>query len=200
MAKTRLEFEKKYWDLGYNVLGIDEAGRGPLCGPVVVAGVCLNKSYYNEVINDSKKLSEKVRLQLFDEIKENSQYYIEIISPQEIDEYNIYQATKMGFQRIADKFDGVVLTDCMPLINKKHESLVKGDSKSMSIAAASIIAKVTRDNIMLEYDKLYPEYLFAKHKGYPTKMHLALLEKYGVLDFYRFSYKPVKELVKIKLF
>lgn len=196
MAKDRLEYEEKYWKDGYQVLGIDEAGRGPLCGPVVVAGVCFNENYYNESINDSKKISEKKREELFEEIKDNSTYYIEIISPELIDELNIYQATKSGFQTIADKFDGFVLTDCMPLNSTNHESLVKGDSKSMSIAAASILAKVTRDRIMYEYDKLYPEYLFAKHKGYPTKKHLELLKIHGVLPFYRFSYKPVKELVK----
>ncbi|MFV0254810.1 MAG: ribonuclease HII [Erysipelotrichaceae bacterium] len=200
MAKTRLEYEEKYWKLGYQILGIDEAGRGPLCGPVVVVGVCLNEGYYNETINDSKKLNTQTRNLLFEEIKRNSLYYIEVIEPSEIDKYNIYQATKRGFQRIANKFDGFILTDCMPLEDKQHESLIKGDSKSMSIAAASIIAKVTRDNIMLEYDKLYPAYEFAKHKGYPTKRHLELLKIHGVLPFYRFSYKPVRELTEIKLF
>ncbi|MGP1414226.1 MAG: ribonuclease HII [Bacillales bacterium] len=181
------------------VLGIDEAGRGPLCGPLVVAGVVFPKSYQNELINDSKKLSVKKREHLFNIIKNDALFYeIKIIDPSIIDKLNIYQATKKAMEEIIinlkDKVD-YILTDAMKVDIKdiNYTPLVKGDSKAITIAAASILAKVTRDNIMDELNIKYPEYQFSKHKGYPTKLHLEILNKYGpIKSIYRFSYKPLK--------
>lgn len=191
------------------IAGCDEAGRGPLCGPVVAAAVVFPATYKNELINDSKKLSEKKRKELFEEIKKHAiSYGIGIVSPKEIDEINIYEASKkamfLALSELNIKLD-LILTDYMPLTfnNLKAIPIVKGDSKARCIAAASILAKVTRDEIMDEYDKLYPEYNFKKNKGYPTKEHLEKLEKYGVIKgFYRESYKPVEKILypEIKLF
>lgn len=192
-----------------NIAGCDEAGRGPLCGPVVAAAVVFPATYKNELINDSKKLSEKKRKELFEEIKKHAiSYGIGIVSPKEIDEINIYEASKkamlLALSELNIKLD-LILTDYMPLTfnNLKAIPIVKGDSKARCIAAASILAKVTRDEIMDKYDKLYPEYNFKKNKGYPTKEHLEKLEKYGVIKgFYRESYKPVEKILypEIKLF
>jgi len=189
------EFEKKYWAQNKEIFGIDEAGRGPLCGPLVVCGVSLPKEYINDEINDSKKLSAKKRKELFKEIILNAHSYkITIVQPAEIDRLNIYRATKFAMQEMADDFNGVILTDCMPLDNCEHESLVKGDSRSISIAAASIMAKVIRDHIMIGYDVLYPQYGFARHKGYATKQHVQNIYKYGVLPIYRRSFQPIKTI------
>lgn len=198
--KCANEFEKKYFDMGYNViLGIDEAGRGPLAGPLVVAGVCFSKGYTHEEIYDSKKISEKKRELLYDVILEESIYHkILIIDEEVIDKLNIYQATKKAMMDIANdcKVADVVLSDAMPfeIDGKVVEPLVKGDQKSVNIAAASILAKVTRDRIMCEYDKQFPEYGFAKHKGYPTKQHLEALKQFGVLQIHRKSFGPVAQL------
>ena len=205
-----LDYEKKIFELGYNyVVGCDEAGRGPLCGPVVCAACILPKDYHNEMINDSKKLTDKKRRELFTIIKEKAlSYCIIIISPQEIDKINIYEASRKGMEEaiagLSIKPD-YILTDAMPLHKYQdipQEALIKGDAKAMSIAAASILAKVTRDNIMEELDKKYPQYQLAKHKGYPTKLHIELLEKYGpIKEIYRFTYGPVKKVAyqQIKL-
>lgn len=197
-----LDYEQKLFKEGYSLIcGCDEAGRGPLCGPVVCACCILPPNYQNEMINDSKKLTEKKRKILFEEIKNKALYYhIVSISPEEIDKINIYEASRKGMSE-AIKHCGVVpdyiLTDCMPLFGFEgipQENLVKGDAKAMCIAAASILAKVTRDQIMEEIDLKYPEYNFKKHKGYPTKLHLELLKKYGpIKGLYRYSYKPVKD-------
>ncbi|MDQ0362942.1 ribonuclease HII [Breznakia pachnodae] len=198
--KCANEFEKKYFDMGYNViLGIDEAGRGPLAGPLVVAGVCFPKGYTHEEIYDSKKISEKKRELLYDVILEESIYHkILIIDEEVIDKLNIYQATKKAMMDIANDCEmaDVVLSDAMPfeIEGKIVEPLVKGDQKSVNIAAASILAKVTRDRIMCEFDKQYPEYGFAKHKGYPTKQHLEALKQYGVLEIHRKSFGPVAQM------
>ena len=154
----------------------------------------------NDEINDSKKLTEKKREKLYSEIIENALAYdIEIISPEEIDQLNIYEASRTGMVRALSKLKikpDYILTDAMKLHQLEdipQEALIKGDGKSFNIAASSILAKVTRDHIMLEYDKKYPQYQLAKHKGYPTALHLKLIEQYGVIpEFYRFSYKPVK--------
>ena len=200
-AQERRKYETIYWDQGKAVIGIDEAGRGPLCGPLVVAGVSFPTGYFNEVINDSKVLSATVRQELFREIIKKADYFkIIIVSPQEIDHDNIYRATQKAMGTIAESFKGIALTDCMPLPNIEHLSLVKGDQKSFSIAAASILAKVVRDHIMTAYDLLYPGYGFAKHKGYPTKEHLENLNRLGALPIYRFSYKPLKTLDTPTLF
>jgi len=197
-----LDYEKHLIEQGYKVIvGCDEAGRGPLCGPVVCAACVLPTNYQNEEINDSKKLTEKKRNKLFEVIKKDAvSYSIVIISPQEIDKINIYAASRKGMQEAIKGLNVIpdyILTDAMPLLefnNIQKEALIKGDAKSMNIAAASILAKVTRDLIMDELDEKYPQYEFKKHKGYPTKRHLELLEKYGpIKEIYRYSYGPVKK-------
>ncbi|MBQ1477816.1 MAG: ribonuclease HII [Erysipelotrichaceae bacterium] len=202
MKSVRLEneYETLLWKENKLVMGIDEAGRGPLCGPLVVASCILPLNYENPLINDSKKLTDKRRRLLYPQILRDAEYYgVRIVSPKEIDEFNIYEATRRAMDDLSkeEKGQSLVLTDAMDLKRKDVISLIKGDARSISIAAASIIAKVTRDMIMEEYDRLYPQYEFAKHKGYPTKRHLELMEKYGLLDIYRMSYGPCHE---IKLF
>ena len=187
------EYENICWPNNKLVMGIDEAGRGPLCGPLVVACCVLPIGYENDMINDSKKLSEKKRELLFEQIKKDALFYdVKIVSPKEIDELNIYAATKKAMTSLAlEKDVEYVLTDAMPIEdNPKVIPIIKGDGKSISIASASIIAKVTRDRIMYELDKQYPEYEYRKHKGYPTKRHIELMEEYGIFDIYRMSYKP----------
>jgi ribonuclease HII len=197
----RLKYEKEAYEKGYSyIIGLDEAGRGPMAGPVVVAGVILPKDYYDERINDSKKLTEKKREQLFEVIKENAlAYYISIIDEKRVDELNVYTSSKTGMIEAIDNIKikpDFALTDAMPLGDKiEHISIIKGDSKSISIAAASILAKVTRDRIMIEYDKQYPEYGFKKHKGYPTKQHKEALKKYGPCPIHRRSFKPVQDVL-----
>ncbi|MFV0380493.1 MAG: ribonuclease HII [Anaerorhabdus sp.] len=194
------KFENIYWEENTEIIGIDEAGRGPLAGPLVVAGVKFKVGYKNDLINDSKKISEKKRNELFDIIiRDASEYYWEIVSTEVIDKENIYRATQNAMGRVADKLSSnVVLTDAMPLLNSKKTvmPIVKGDQKSISISAASILAKVIRDRCMIEYDKQYPKYGFAKHKGYPTKQHLQALKNEGVLEIHRKTYRPVAELLK----
>lgn len=203
--KCTNEFEIAFWNEGKKyVIGLDEAGRGPIAGPLVVAGVVFPKGYEHETIYDSKKLSEKKREELFEVIKKDALYYsIEIVSEQEVDEFNIYRATQKTMEKIVQECSicDAVLSDAMPLpaIELPVESLIKGDQKSVSIAAASILAKVTRDHIMVELDKKYPEYGLKQHKGYPTKKHLEALETYGVLDIHRRSYGPVQRQLSKQL-
>ena len=196
-----LDYEKEIYKKGYRlIVGCDEAGRGPLCGPVVCASCILPMDYQNEIINDSKKLTDKKRRMLFEEIKRVALgYSIVAISPEEIDKINIYEASRKGMTIAIHNLDidpDYILTDCMPLKEFPHipqENLVKGDAKALCIAAASILAKVTRDRIMDELDEKYPQYNLKKHKGYPTKEHLDLLKKYGpIKGLYRYSYKPVQ--------
>ncbi|MDR0832011.1 MAG: ribonuclease HII [Bacillales bacterium] len=194
-----LEFENKYKSLGYKtILGLDEAGRGPLAGPVVIAGVILNEGFYNEEINDSKKLTEKTRERLYPIIIENSKYQIEIISNEEIDKSNIYKVCQNAMIKIANILKpDFTLSDAMPLNNEiPHEAIIKGDSKSLSIASASILAKVTRDKIMKDYSLLYPLYNFKQNKGYGTKEHFQALNKYGPCPIHRLSFEPLKSLLK----
>ena len=192
------EYEKIAWNSNELVMGIDEAGRGPLCGPLVVGSCVLPTGYENEFINDSKKLSEKKRKQLFDVIKKDALYWnVKIVEPGIIDEMNILEATRSAMQELSGEYKvSKVLTDAVKIPNQLNIPIIKGDAKSISIAAASILAKVTRDNIMEELDKKYPEYEFKKHKGYPTKRHIELMNEYGVFDIYRFSYSPVKNCAK----
>ena len=199
------EYENKYIEMGYNVIaGTDEAGRGPLVGPVVAACVVLPNDYNNDEINDSKKLTEKKREKLYDIImKDALSVGVSIISAKEIDEINILEASRKGmiesFKEANKKIKiDVLLTDAMEIktLDIPVEKIIKGDAKSISIAAASIIAKVTRDRLLLELDKKYPEYGFSSHKGYPTKKHLEAIEKYGIFDEYRKTYGPVKKIIE----
>ena len=175
--------------------GVDEAGRGPLCGPVCVAACILDPENPVYGINDSKKLTEKRRDALYEEITKRAlAYKIIFISPQEIDERNILWATMDGMEQAVAGLavtPDYVLVDgnrCPPKLAQPAEAVVKGDANSASIAAASILAKVSRDRYMLELDKQYPQYQLAKHKGYPTKLHYELIEQYGIQDFYRRSF------------
>ncbi len=190
-------YEKEYWPKGQLIMGIDEAGRGPLCGPLVVASCILPAGYENEEIDDSKKLTEKKRNRLFKVItKDTILLSIKIVSPKEIDELNIYAATKKAMKELSEEtaMMSLVITDAMPLEKENVIPIIKGDAKSVSIAAASILAKVVRDHIMEGYHILYPQYEFNKHKGYPTRRHLELMEKYGLLNIYRMSYRPCREI------
>lgn len=196
-----LEYENAALNSGFEVIcGIDEAGRGPLAGPVYAAAVILPKGHIVEGVNDSKKISEKKRDLLFDKIIDECVCYsIGTASEQEIDEINILQATFLAMRRAVA---GLEIKPDIALIdgNKKpgldivEQTIVKGDSKSANIAAASIIAKVSRDRYMLEMAEKYPKYQFEKHKGYGTKLHYEMLEKYGISPIHRKTF--LKKLFK----
>lgn len=201
----RLIFEQQAYDLGKKyIVGLDEAGRGPMAGPLVVGAVIFPRGYYNEKINDSKKLTEKKREELYAVIIQDAlAYQIEIIDVESVDRLNVYQASKKGMldaiQHLSIRPD-FALTDAMPLGDAiAHQAIVKGDAKSLSIGAASILAKVTRDRIMNEYARIYPEYGFEKHKGYPTKQHKEALKKYGVTPIHRRSFQPVIDVLNQQL-
>ena len=192
MIMDWLEYENKAYESGYNIVcGVDEAGRGPLAGPVYAAAVVLAKGYVVDGVNDSKKLSEKRRNELFDIIKEEAVTYgIGIIDAARIDEINILQATYEAMRSAINNLNpspDILLNDAVtiPKVDIKQVPIIKGDAKSISIAAASVLAKVTRDRIMEEYDKKYPEYGFAKHKGYGTKQHIQALEQFGASPIHR---------------
>ena len=190
-----LKYENEAKADGFNVVcGIDEAGRGPLAGPVCAAAVILPDGCIIDGVNDSKKLTEKKREQLFEVIKETAvAYSIATADEKEIDEINILQATYLAMNRA---FNGLKIKPDMALVDGNRDpnlgiptrTIVKGDAASMSIAAASILAKVTRDRFMLEMDKKYPEYQFAKHKGYGTNLHYEMLDKYGASEIHRMSF------------
>lgn len=190
------EYEKEMQSKGYNVIcGVDEAGRGPLAGPVFAAAVILDENTVIDGLNDSKKLSEKKREALFDEICEKAvDYSVAAVDEATIDKINILQATYIamsdavkGLKSVPDiaVIDGNKIP---PQITVKAESLVKGDALCTSIAAASILAKVSRDRFMLLLDEKYPDYNFAKHKGYGTKLHYEMIEKYGISPVHRKSF------------
>lgn len=185
------------------IAGVDEVGRGPLVGNVVTAAVILDPRQPITGLMDSKKLSEKKREALFDEICDKAlAYAFGFCTPQEIDEHNIFQATFIAMQRAVAGLSiapNKVYIDgkFCPELPCEAEAVIKGDSKIAEISAASIIAKVTRDREMRLLHEQYPEYGFASHKGYPTKAHLAALELHGVLDVYRRSYAPVKQLLAL---
>ena len=187
------EYEHKYEHLGY-LCGIDEVGRGPLAGPVVAGAVILPKDCHILYINDSKKLSEKKREELYDEIMEKAvSVGVGIASPETIDEINILQADYVAMREAVSQLTPkpeVFLNDAVtiPGIEGRQVPIIKGDAKSLSIAAASIIAKVTRDRMMREYDKLFPKYDFAKNKGYGTAEHVAALKKFGPTPIHRRSF------------
>ncbi len=189
------EYEEKHYAEGYTAIcGCDEAGRGPLCGPVVAAAGILPRGEIIEGLNDSKKLSEKKREALFDIIKERAiAYAVAEASPAEIDEINILNASMLAMRRAVRalhiKADFALIDgNCSRGFEIPTETVVKGDAKSYSIAAASILAKVTRDRQCIELDAAYPEYGIAKHKGYPTKDHMEAVRKYGVAPIYRRSF------------
>lgn len=196
-------YENELYKKGIKYIGgVDEVGRGPLVGPVVTACVVLPKDFKLEGLNDSKKLSEKKRDLYYDYIINNClAYAIGEVTPEEIDEINIYEASKkamiIAINKVKEQIDlQHVLVDAMPLdIDIPTTSIIKGDAKSISIAAASVVAKVTRDRMMYELDEKYPEYGFGKHKGYPTKAHIEAINKYGLIDGYRKTYGPVKEVL-----
>lgn len=195
-----LTYERDCAARGYRrIAGVDEAGRGPLAGPLVVAAAILKPNCSLLGVDDSKKLSEAKRELLYDDILQQVEAYsVRIIEPETIDRLNIYQATLQGMRECLDELNpDVALIDAMPISSDSYEciSIIKGDALSLSIAAASIIAKVTRDRIMLELDKEYPEYTFAKHKGYPTAEHMQAIAKYGVLSCHRTSYEPIKSML-----
>ena len=175
--------------------GVDEAGRGPLCGPVCCAAVILNPEDPIQGVTDSKKLSEKRREELYDQIIQRAlAWHVEFVSPQEIDEKNILWATMAGMARAVSALEtrpALVLIDgnrCPPGLEMPSRAVVKGDATSASIAAASILAKVSRDRYMCELDAQYPQYQLAKHKGYPTALHYQLIQQYGIQPFYRRSF------------
>lgn len=197
-----LDYQEQFYNEKIQVIvGVDEAGRGPLAGPVVAAACILPRAYINKEINDSKQLTEKKREELFEIIKKDAiAYGIGVVSAEDIDRLNIYEATKKAMTEAINnlkiKFD-LILTDAMPLKGFDVEvvPIIKGDAKALPIAAASIIAKVTRDHMMYELAEKYPEYAFDEHKGYGTAKHMEALKKYGPIEgVHRFSYKPVRKV------
>ena len=195
------EIDKSYFKEGYNyICGIDEAGRGPLAGHVVVAAVIMPKDSMIEGVNDSKKVSEKKREKLYELIIEEAiSYSVGIVDQNEIDRINILNATKAGLTeavRTLKVKPELILVDALTNIDTcgvPYQSIIKGDAKSYSIAAASIIAKVTRDRIMREWDKVYPQYGFEKHKGYGTAAHISAIKENGLCPLHRLSF--VKNII-----
>lgn len=194
--KQLKHMEQELYQKGFRAIaGIDEAGRGPLAGPVVVAGVIMPKDSMIEGVNDSKKVSEKKREKLYDQIIEEAiSYSVAIIGQDCIDEINILNATKQGVTTVVEELDvkpDLILVDALTHINTKgipYDSVIKGDAKCYSIAAASILAKVTRDRIMRQWDEIYPQYGFAKHKGYGTSAHILAIKEYGLCPIHRRSF------------
>lgn len=197
-------YEKELYKNGIEYIGgTDEAGRGPLVGNVVAACCVLPKDFKLDGLTDSKKLSEKKRNIFYDYITKHAvAYAIGEVTPDEIDKINIYEASRkammIAINKVREKINVEhVLTDAMPLpdIDIPHTPIIKGDAKSITIAAASVLAKVTRDREMYELDKKYPVYGFAKHKGYPTKKHIEAINTYGLIDGYRKTYGPVEKVL-----
>ena len=202
-VKKLYEYEDEVRRQGYNLIaGVDEAGRGSLAGPMVVASVILPPNLFIDHLNDSKKLTHNIREKLYDEIIEKAISYKSIcVTIEEIDTYNIYQATLQGMYRAIKELPiqpDFVLTDAMKVNFDepiKTRSIVHGDALSASIAAASIIAKVTRDRMTDDWDKIYPEYGFSHNRGYGTKIHIEAIYKYGPCPIHRHSFEPVKSLL-----
>lgn len=197
-----LKYEKELYKKGYKyIAGTDEVGRGPLVGPVVAAAVILPKNYQLEGLTDSKKLSEKKRNLFYDIImKDAVSVGIGVVSETTIDEINILEASRLAMNKALDTLEvkpEYILSDAMKLERDEPVlPIIHGDALSISISAASVIAKVTRDRMMEELGKTYPEYEFEKHKGYPTKRHIELVKKHGVLSEYRKTFKPISEIIK----
>lgn len=190
-----LDYEKEYQKKGYKfIAGVDEVGRGPLAGPVATACVIMDLENLVEGVDDSKKLSEKKREQLYDQIISRAvSYKISYKSPEDIDKYNILEATKMCMSESVNELDikpDVVFVDALKLdaVDIEQCSIIKGDAKSYSIACASIIAKVARDRLMVELDEKYPEYNFKKHKGYGTAEHIKAIKEHGPCPLHRKSF------------
>ncbi|MBD9159309.1 MAG: ribonuclease HII [Clostridiales bacterium] len=190
------EVEKDLYNKGFkNICGIDEAGRGPLAGPVVVAGVIMPKDSMIEWVNDSKKVTERRREILYEKIKEEAiSYSIAVIDHNIIDDINILNATKKGVTEVVDGLavkPDLIIVDALTHINTRgipYEPIIKGDAKCYNIAAASILAKVTRDRIMRQWDEIYPQYGFAAHKGYGTARHIAAIKEYGLCPIHRITF------------
>lgn len=204
--REMLLYEKAFRQEGYQVIaGIDEAGRGPLAGPVSIGACILPPDCFIEKLNDSKKLSEKQREILYDKIVECAiAWKVIFVSEKDIDQKNIYQATVDGMYQAITELNvapDAVLIDAVPLpkLSRPSHSLIKGDQKSASIAAASILAKVSRDRLMEEYDRIYPQYGFAKHKGYGTAEHVAAIRKYGPCPIHRKTFEPIASILKEKM-
>jgi len=187
------------------ICGIDEAGRGPLAGPVYAAAVILGPDFDTEGLRDSKKLSETKRYSLAAHIKKNAlAWSVGICSASEIDEINVHQATLLAMKRAIEGLSGYtsikVMVDGLfcPQVDFPCEAIVKGDDKVAEISAASIIAKTERDLKMIEIDKIYPGYQFKKHKGYPTKLHIAMIKSEGLCEYHRKSFSPIKEMLALQ--
>lgn len=197
-----LEYENNLYKQGITLIaGVDEVGRGPLCGPVVAAACILPKGYILEGLDDSKKLTEKKRDKYYDILLNDCiSYGVGIVEPKRIDEINILEASKEAMRLAIENLNPKpehVLIDAVKLnLDMPSTSIIKGDALSQSIAAASVIAKVTRDRMMYDLDKKYPEYGYASHKGYPTKKHIEAVKQYGIKEFYRFTFSPISDLIR----
>ena len=194
------EYEEKYSNLDY-ICGVDEVGRGPLVGPVVASAVILPKNYYIEGLTDSKKLSKKKRESFFEIINKDALAIgVGVVDNQKIDEINILEASRLAMKIAINNLKikpDVILTDAMKLdMGILEEDIIKGDLKSITISAASIIAKVTRDKMMEELHKKYPMYNFIKNNGYPTKEHVEAIKKYGIIEEHRKTFNPIKDIIK----
>ena len=202
MEVDLLKYEKDLYNKGYEfIAGTDEVGRGPLVGPVVAAAVILPKNYELKGLTDSKKLSEKKRNEYFDIImKDAISVGVGVVSEKIIDEINILEASRLAMNKALDDLKvkpDYILSDAMKLERDVEVlPIIHGDALSLSISAASVIAKVTRDRMMEELGKLYPEYEFETHKGYPTKKHIELVKKYGIIDRYRKTFRPICDMLK----
>lgn len=194
------EYEEKYSNLDY-ICGVDEVGRGPLVGPVVACAVILPKNYYIEGLTDSKKLSKKKRESFFEIINKDALAIgIGVIDNQKIDEINILEASRLAMKIAVNNLKikpDVILTDAMKLdMGIDEEDIIKGDLKSITISAASVVAKVTRDKMMEELHEKYPMYNFIKNNGYPTKEHVEAIKKYGIIEEHRKTFSPIKDIIK----
>ena len=202
--KELKQIEEELYNSGVNLIcGIDEAGRGPLAGPVVVAAAIMPRNSMIEGVNDSKKVSEKKREKLYDLITDEAiAYGVGIIDQKEIDRINILNATKEGLTMAVKELNpkpDLIIVDALSKIDTEgipYKSIIKGDAKCYSIACASIIAKVTRDRIMRQWDEVYPQYGFIKHKGYGTAAHISAIKEYGLCPLHRLSF--VKNIVNTK--
>lgn len=193
------EYEEKYSNLNY-ICGVDEVGRGPLVGPVVASAVILPKNYFIEGLTDSKKLSKKKRDYFYEIIKKDALAIgIGIVDNKKIDEINILEASRLAMKKAINNLSikpDIILTDAMRLdMAIPEEDIIKGDLKSITISAASVIAKVTRDKMMEELHEKYPMYNFIKNNGYPTKEHIEAIKKYGIIKEHRKSFRPIKDTI-----